>query len=329
MKVLVLSSDPNFELPHSGKSSLSFFLSDASEAASFRDSEADLVYLDRSGLKAEAFKRYAGQLKKRCLVAAWGVIDREGEIDDPAALFHEGASDFIGPAVYERGVDSARFKRVLDFISAPAQVRAAAPAPRPLGEEPPDEFPGWSSLRPGTEGEFYFLYAAPTDPSFLKAKIGETRYRSFKERFLAYFSQALAEAEALPWIQNDTAVLFLVPPQKAKARLAATICSRVLVSAPLLGYERFGLEVPLSLTLALHKGKTAYQPPGKTGTVISDDVNFIHHLGAKKAQGERLTVTKEAAEAIPKELLDLFVQAGAFEEREICHSRRFIRGSAL
>jgi hypothetical protein len=334
MRILVYSADPSFELPHAGKSPLDFFLNDVSAAWEAGADEADLIYLDRSGLAKKDFDRLISRLSAAGPGLAWGVLDPQGLVEDPAALFHQGACDYLGGESFHRGVDAHRWKRALAFHGraggGSASGTEAKPASLSVGSKRIEApFPGWHALRPGEEREFYFLYAAPSDAAFLKSKIGETRFQAFKERFQTLMSQLLAEAEAQAWIRNDTAVLFLVPPLRVRAAAAVTACLRALLCAPLIGYERFGLEVPLSLTFALHRGSSPYQPPGRTGTLVSDDVNFIHHLGQKRAQGERLTVTETAAEAIPPELADLFVPDGCFEERELRRSRLFLReGSA-
>ena len=77
-------------------------------------------------------------------------------------------------------------------------------------------------------------------------------------------------------------------------------------------------------TCAVHHGSTEFAAPGKTGTIVSDAVNFIFHLGAKCAQAGRLTLSSDVDRSIiPAPLRELFVDAGAFEGRTLMHSRRF------
>jgi hypothetical protein len=326
MRILVYSARPDFELAHAGKAALPYFLAGAAEAALFSPQDADLAYLDRSALSPSEFERLRAHLRKRCGAAAWGVIDPDGQVGDPASLFHEGASDYLGPAALAKGLSQERFARAAEFRSAGEEPKSAATnAAAPKAREA--DFPGWSALEPGKEGEFYFLYVSPSDPAFLKSKIGEPRYQALKERLHQAMTQMLSDSKALSWIRADSAVLFLIPPSAVLARAAVVAAAKCLLSAPLLGYERFSLEVPLALTFALHRGTCPYMPPGRTGTVVADDVNFIHHLGRRGAESERVTITESAADAIPKELEYMFTPAGYFEEREIRHSRRFVRGA--
>jgi hypothetical protein len=98
---------------------------------------------------------------------------------------------------------------------------------------------------------------------------------------------------------------------------------RLLLSAPLIAIETLGLSIPVNFVFSLHYGQVSYKPPGKTGTVVSDAVNFIFHLGAKKAEPGRLTIPGELPDGtVPKTLEDCFVSAGEYEGRRIWHTRK-------
>jgi hypothetical protein len=82
--------------------------------------------------------------------------------------------------------------------------------------------------------------------------------------------------------------------------------------------------VPVNFVFALHYGSISYKPPGKTGTLVSDAVNAIFHLGFKKAESGRLTFSSDIPDgSIPGSLQDCFVPAGVFEGLNIWHSRKF------
>jgi class 3 adenylate cyclase len=102
----------------------------------------------------------------------------------------------------------------------------------------------------------------------------------------------------------------------------------MILNSSLISIEVLELSVPVNFTLALHYGKTPYQAPGKTGTVISDAVNFVFHLGSKCAEPGRLTISEEVPdEALPPALNAFFTAAGEFEGLGIRHSRRFTRST--
>jgi hypothetical protein len=125
-------------------------------------------------------------------------------------------------------------------------------------------------------------------------------------------------------MESESNFLFLVPPQANHGKAALTAGLKIILAAPLISIENLGLSVPVNFTLALHYGKTLFQAPGKTGTVISDAVNFVFHLGSKYAEPDRLSISSEVPdEVIPPGILGLFAPAGEYEGFSIRHSRRF------
>jgi hypothetical protein len=292
----------------------------------------DIAYLCCSGTEPASLRKSINRLKAKCADTPWGIIDEEGSIADPAALFHQGAADYIGPTLLAaENLEPARFKRVRDCLArskAPAQAdNATGDAGQPETRAAIEDavgFPGWHKLKPGETRTFHFLYAGPAEATALKVKMGEQRYSALRELIKAHLLHAFSPADAIIWMQTDTYFLFLFPPDEARARAATEACIRILLNLSLLSAESFGLETSLQLVFALHRGKTPYQVPGQTGTVVSEDINFIHHLGMKKAEAGRLSVTANAISAVHPALEDLFVDAGEFEGKKFRRSLRFL-----
>jgi hypothetical protein len=98
----------------------------------------------------------------------------------------------------------------------------------------------------------------------------------------------------------------------------------MVVSAPLIVLETLAVAIPSNIVFALHYGVINYKQPGKTGTIISDAVNFIFHLGAKKAEPGRLTISGDLPDVtVPENLKDLFIPAGEYEGRKIWQTKKF------
>jgi len=303
-------------------------------------SDDEVAYLDASGLDADELAKAIATLRRRAKGKAWGVVDPKGALADPGRLFLDGASDYLGPAACREGLDRARLKAVAALAVRQADsASSGAEAPAGLaiapgtngtacgdgGSEP--SFPGWKNLRAKTSYPFYFLYASVSAQMNLKTRLGEAGYRAFRDRLRLIIQQGLAEADALPWMETDAGALYLVPPGRACGRVATAACLRMLLGAPLMAYERLCLPFPVELTFALHYGTSEYAPPGRTGTIVSDAVNFSHHLGSKRAEPGRLTLSDSAGGVLEENrLADLFLSAGSFEGRSLLHSRRF--GSA-
>lgn len=299
-------------------------LLDTEAVAGIKNLEAkagDLSYLDLSGLEPPEQRRRVALLKERSGRAAWGVLDPKGRCPDPAALFHLGAADYLGPEACRKGLTKARIKAALAFHGDDPADSGLDPKARP--DEYP--FPGWRALRRGEPSPFYFLYFGLEGSGGLKGKMGEAAYAAFRSRLHAFLSQGLAESEALLWIENEGSGVFLIPPSRSKAEAAVSFCLRCLANAPIVGYEKLRLGLPLRLVFALHFGSCPFEAPGRTGTIVSEDMNFIFHLGAKRAEPNRITLSEAARRAVPDRLPGLFAAAGCFEGRELLRSRLFLR----
>jgi hypothetical protein len=299
----------------------------------YKPREGDISYLDVTGFTAADIKKTLAQLKKRCRDTPWGIIDPKGS-KDPAAWFFEGASDYAGPEVLKAGLDAKRLKTAALWRSSLAGTAAktgkkepngpaAAGLPKTGVKLPATAFPGWKSIPPGKAMPFYLLYCSLQGKTALSTRLGEAAYTKVHQRFLAHLYQNLQEADGLIWMDSGKDCLFLIPPRLQNAETAVTACMRLLLSAPLIAIETLGLSIPVSFVFSLHYGQVSYKPPGKTGTVVSDAVNFIFHLGAKKAEPGRLTISGELPDGtVPKTLEDCFVSAGEYESRQIWHTRK-------
>jgi hypothetical protein len=292
--------------------------------ATYARREDDILYLDISGMEKAALKKAIALLKKTSL--PWGIIDPKGEAPDPAEFFFAGASDYIGPKIIKEGLKGKRLAAALLWKLAgkqtekPGKAEDSVKVPKlPLGK-----FEGWSSIRAGTTANFFFLFVSIDGGQGIRGTLGEAAFTSTKNRFRAFLQQRFESAKALLWMETESNSLLLIPPRAPLIRQAVLSSLKIIMAAPLIGIENLGLSIPVRFTFALHYGKTAYHAPGRTGTVISDAVNFIFHLGTNRAEPGRLTVSGETPpDAIPEELEDMFQKAGEFEGRDLRHSRRF------
>jgi hypothetical protein len=298
----------------------------------------DLQYLDLSGFTAEDGKKTVTQLKKRCKNSLWGIIDPKGTVKDPAQWFFEGAADYIGPAALKNGLGAKRLKSAVVWKQTAAGA-GEGPAAKPgkgsvakPGETflkrgiklPSGAFPAWKTISSGQNIPVYLLYAAVHGKTALSTRVGEAAYDQFYRKLLAILYKNFQPAEGLLWMETGRDCLFLIPPKAKCAETAVVSCLRMLISAPQITIENLGITVPLNFIFALHYGSVTYRPPGKTGTVVSDAVNFVFHLGTKRAEIGRLTVSDETPDVtISPKLQDLFVKAGEFEGRRLIHTRKF------
>lgn len=269
------------------------------------------VYLDARGLGNEALLEAAAWLSGRSEIA-WGVLDPDGAVADPAALFFAGAADYLGPGVLP--VDETRLRCAL------ARAHRDDEAPEP---EQARSFPGWSKLREGKEYDFLFCHAAIGEADRLRDAIGEKRLAKLRESFAAHMAEIAEGLDGKAWILESHGLLLVFPP-KATSDSPVLAAFELLLDRALVGYEVFKLEVPLTFRFAFHAGKAPWRPPGATGTVVSEDVNFIFHLANRGGHDGRITLSAACADAIPPQLSDIFLPGSAFEGYDTLVSRRFL-----
>ena len=308
-------------------------------------SEGDISYLDISGISAANISTSVAELKKICKDGSWGIIDPKGSVKDSAALFFEGASDYLGPDFFKtsKAIDPMRLKTASQWRLAltgskkTGKGECADASADSKGKKIPARlpktgvmlpsasvFPGWRNIKTGKTMPFYLLYCSIKGSMDLGTRFGEKALAQLHQRFLAYLFQNFQEGDGLIWMDSGKDFLFLLPPRAKCAEAAVLACIRMLLSAPLIALEILNLTIPVNFVFALHYGSVSYKPPGSTGTVVSDAVNHVFHLGAKKAETGRLTITGEIPDgSVPEALEDCFIPAGEYEGRKIYHTKKF------
>ncbi|HUW41031.1 MAG TPA: hypothetical protein VMV90_08455 [Rectinemataceae bacterium] len=282
------------------------------------------VYLDAEGLTPEKILELGSRLDDYGC-SGWGVLDRSGTVEDPAGLFFAGAGDYVGPPLLKAptaraaGANKRRSAFDADRVSR-ALAAAGIAGEEPAAARPP--FPGWDKLEEGTGVAVRFCYAALANQRELLERIGETRLNKLREDFAAFLGPWAAECGGLVWIREGGGNLLLFPPtdEGINPVLAAF---RLLLDRVLIGYEVFRLETPLSFRFAFHAGRTMWRKPGSTGDVVSEDVNFIFHLGSRASPDGTIVVTECAENLVPLCLRDLFSPSGDYEGRQLLASKRF------
>ena len=293
----------------------------------------DQVYLDASVISPPEIKKITKALAKNNIF--WGVIDPKGAAEDPASFFFDGASDYIGSALVKKGLNKKRAAQALSWAEksgAKASGKGADKAGEgePAGKRksqklPAGKFEGWKSIRAGTKENFFFLFASIAGKTNIRSMVGEAAFSAIMNRWREVLFQELRKADALPWMETEANSLFLVPAKANNCKAAIEAALKMIVSSKLIGIEKLLLTIPVEFTFALHYGETVFQAPGKTGAIVSESVNYIFHLGAKKAEEGRLTISDDVSdEAIPETMQNMFLPAGTFEGITIRHSRRFV-----
>jgi hypothetical protein len=271
----------------------------------------ELVYLDLDSVpkrqRAEWIDRLAATRGLR-----WAVVDGTRSIADPATLFWQGAVDYLGKGAAEGIVDQARLLSIGDYAD-----RIENHVPRTNRHQiHQGSFPGWDALVEGKSYEVCAFFAGVWDADGLRTRLGEQRFVRFKAAVLGVVNVIIQENGGLLWIADDQSFLALFPPEMASQLVISAM--RVLANLRLISFEQLRLEQEVGgLLFCLRRCELPWQKPGQTGTVVSDALNYMYHLGRKFTPPCTIDLVDDLAETLEPRLKTLFHEAGNFENRPI------------
>ncbi len=284
-----------------------------------------IVYLDVSGCEPQVERKKLRFLAS--LGCAWGIADPEGRVEDPAELFHMGAADYISPACFDGRLKAARMHRVVEFASpffdADMEEPSSTPDALPQGGNYMPSGSDWSAVQPGREYTFFFLYIELLPGEEWKVKSGDRNRKEIQRRFEQCVRRRVSPLQGEIWMWSEWGGVVLFP-YSGEDSSPVILAARLMLNRPLVSLEEIGVESLADYRLALHVGNTLYNPRGETGTIISDDLNFLFHLGKKQAEPNTFYVTESAYGQVPPRLRPLFSEIDTFEGRELYRMRRFM-----
>jgi len=280
--------------------------------------EDDFVYLD-IGLYAEEERKKNLQYMSKLKGCRYGIIDEKGVIKDTAEIFHNGASDYIGKEVLGEGITAKRLRKAAAFRT----FKAASDEKSSQTVRTENYIPSsndWSRIKSGQEYTFYLMYVAMDNYTDLKNKLSDDQLTIVVNKFKNFIERTVAPAGGKIWMWNDFSglILFLFDGERYDAVLA---CIRLVLSRKIFSAEGTNVNIMYSYCIALHIGNTVYQRRGNTGTIVSDSINAIFHLGKRFLQPGNFYLTTDVLKHAPEGLKKPFVPAGCFEGLEIMRMR--------
>jgi hypothetical protein len=147
-------------------------------------------------------------------------------------------------------------------------------------------------------------------------KSGKSHIDKLLESFYGHMEKVLRPYDCQLWINTELGGLYLLPYTSYSCPiiidLVRTVLNRVIIST-----EEYGYQTLVTYRFALHAGTTVYQSRGKTGTIISEAVNFIFHFGNQFAKPGNFYLSESMKDFIPEGLRDWFTHEGVFHDQEI------------
>ncbi len=283
-----------------------------------------VIYFDIGGYTAAKALRDCKRLAKSG--CSWALIDPQGIIEDPAELFHLGACDYLPPNLLSEGIRAARLHRVVEYqgdVSPPENMRDTTEEELlPNGSKIIPSGEDWTKLKTGKEYSFFFLYIELVPGKEWRVDAGNKHRKEMQEKFEKTILHRVAPQQGTIWMWNEWGGLVLFPYAKNNSHPIIT-ATRLALGRPLISIEDMKVDTLIDYRLALHAGNTVYNSRGETGTLISDEINFIFHLGKKRIEKNILYLTGSAFPRVPERMRHLFEEEESFEGRRIFRMAEF------
>ena len=322
MKVIVFSDNrrlrDSFRLPGSARSAgLSF--------AGWKDfrrlvsalREPTLCYLDLAGLtprKLAGCRRLLGSNPQ----IGYGLIDSGRKLSDPARAFHDGAVDYLDRTALRQGIDGRRLARVWAFsgkagpYTVPPQAAASHTVYAPSGTD-------WSQVSPGREYTFFLLFIELDGKEEMERKFGTRNLGIALSSFRSYIEGSVRPSQGRLWIWTSFGGLILFPFDGRECPALSGLF-RLMLFRHLYDIEESKFPNFLSYRLVMHLGNLVYSDRN-VGSVVSDGLNTVFHLGQQFARPGGFYLTEEVFRFGPQALKPFFLEAGEFEGLKVFRMR--------
>lgn len=284
--------------------------------------EYHLFYLDISSVKEPDKKKYLNQIYKT-KNARIGIIDPDNSISDVSELFYNGAADYIGKGLYNAGITLKRIQKVFDYRIIVDEV--------PVCEKEEDNGKAanyilsgsdWALINPGQEYTFCFMFIELDNFRDMKKTAGVERARIIADAFHKFIGQYVSPVNGRIWMWMEYSGIILFPFDGCSCEAVLT-SFKLMLNRYLINMIDLTMDYFYSYHIVLHIGNTVFRERGETGTIVSDSINSIFHIGQKYAEDSNFYLTDEMERFIPAGLCDYFVSAGEFEGRKLLRMKNF------
>ncbi|MGB4268309.1 MAG: hypothetical protein WBK20_03920 [Spirochaetota bacterium] len=265
-----------------------------------------LYYLDITGIKKVEVEKLVKKFNKDGLYYA--IIDLKESFSDIAWFFHNNACDYLGRELLKNPVPETRIQLIQKFknITLPKKI-----IPELLVAKD-----SWNSIVPDNEYTFCFLFIEILDINELKKHIGSEHLNNKIQSFRRFIEELLYQADGRCWMWMDATGLFIFPFD-GNSVPSIYYAIRLVLNRIIISLEHTTFNQVIRYRIAMHIGNTVYKPRGKTGTIISDCINSLFHLGQKYTGDDGLFITEDVYNFLNVKTKNLFVKAKPFEGRQI------------
>jgi hypothetical protein len=246
----------------------------------------------------------------------FGIVDPKNKINDSAALFHQGASDYMGQSVCTGEVKPGRIKKAIEYYSIEAEEDDLEEIP--VFDDMPTMLSGnnWDHIKVGNEYTFCMLYIEIDILDEWASNSGRAHFEEVMTFFYNHLDRLITPINGRMWMKTEFGGLVLFPYNGLCTPIIIE-CIKLIMNRIIISAEEYSYSTILTYRMAMDIGNTMYLKTGNTGNIISDSVNFIFHLGKQYAKQGNFYLTGRTYEDIPPGLLSKFCPAERFENRNI------------
>ena len=303
------------KLTHSKSFSFTVYNPDNYKTILRNTDQNTFVYFDINSFDSSERKKVINYLKRQKRFD-FGIADPRNLIEDPADLFHHGASDYIGKSIMSEEAKPGRIKNAVNFYSVVSAENDFTEVP--VFENLPTMLSGhnWDNIEVGNEYTFCMLYIEiDILPEWLN-KSGKAHIEEVMDSFYSHLHRIITPLNGRVWMKTDFGGLVLFPYDGSCTPIIIE-CIKLIMNRIIISAEEYSYSTILTYRMAMDIGNTKYLTSGNTGNIISDSVNFIFHFGKQYAEPGNFYLTGRVKEDIPPGLLDKFHPGDSFHERNI------------
>ncbi len=277
------------------------------------DSDYFFAYIDISSFTSSEKRKFLTYITRQRKFD-YGILDPENWIVDSASLFHKGASDYLpGPAIIGE-ISTKRIKDAINFYMIES-------AESDIGE--PDSHSetillksSWDIIAEGNSYTFIFMFIEIDMIKDWASHSGKAHINDVMNHFYKHLQNTINPLHGRIWIKTEYGALVLFP-YAGSATPIILECFKLVLDKIIISAEEYPYKTILSYKIALDIGTTKYLTKGNTGSIVSDSVNYIFHLGNQYAKAGNFYLTNLIYEDIPSGLLNYFALAGNFQDKTI------------
>ena len=269
-------------------------------------------YLDITGFDRKKFISLLKQIKRK-KIKNWGIIDPESIIIDPARVLSHGAFDYINRELLSKGINHQRLTRLKNRVSDKLRLKESSGKIEPKIIPTPNS---WEGIQIGKEYTFWLMFIEIDNQEKIKSKLGDHQLELAYNSFYNFLEKTIAGIDGRIWIWNNGGGVIIFP---FSGGIFSPIITgmRLILSRKLISIEHLYFGFTISYRIVFHLGNTIYMPRGKTGTIVSDDINSLFHIGKRFAKNGKLYITERLLDYIPKGIKEKLVLCGESENLSI------------